>query len=208
MFAELKESVLVIVHSPYSLLGLIFISFIESAFFPIPPDTLMIPLSLLNPPMAYTYALLTTISSVAGGFLGYAIGNKGGKPIVRRIISDHKMQRVRALYQKYDVWAVTMGAFTPLPYKVFTIAAGLMDLNLRRFALASFIGRGGRFFAVATIIFLFGETAQHILSEYFEVAVITMSILLIGSIALANTILSSKSRQPSEIVEKRSEQPL
>jgi len=192
MLSGLKDFVSGIVHSAFAIPGLALIAFAESSFFPIPPDTIMIPLALLNPKAAFWYAAVTTIGSVLGGAFGYFIGNKGGKPLVRKFISEQKLTRVKELYHKYDVWAVTMGAFTPLPYKVFTIAAGLMDLNLKRFMIASLIGRGGRFFAVAAVIFFFGEAAREFLSDYFELTVVAFSVLLIGGILIANKILSKK----------------
>lgn len=192
MFTSLKQFLRNIVYSPFAVPGLAAISFAESSFFPIPPDTILIPLALLDPGRAFGYATVTTLASVAGGLFGYAIGHYGGKPLARKIISEPKLERVRQLYQKYDVWAVTMGAFTPLPYKVFTIAAGLMDLNVKRFILASFIGRAGRFYAIATVVFVFGESARTLLSEYFELAVIAFSVLLITGIVAANKVLSKK----------------
>ena len=194
MLSGLKNLIKGVVYSPFALPGLAIIAFAESSFFPIPPDSIMIPLALLNPKSAFLYASITTIFSILGGSFGYFIGNKGGKPFVKKFISEEKLKRVKELYQKYDVWAVTMGAFTPLPYKVFTIAAGLMDLNLKRFMIASALGRGGRFFIVATIIYFFGETAKVFLADYFEITIILFSVLLIGGILLANKILSKKKK--------------
>lgn len=124
------------INSNNSLLILSALSFAESSFFPIPPDTLMIPLALMNPKMAIFYALLTTISSVIGGVFGYFIGLKGGRPLVQKIIKEEKLYQVKLLYQKYDVWAVLVAGFSPIPYKIFTIAAGLFELDLKRFIIA------------------------------------------------------------------------
>ncbi len=199
MFSTLKAAIKGVVYSTFAVPALALMAFAESSFFPIPPDTVLIPLALLNPKAAFYYATVTTVASVLGGLFGYFIGNKGGKPLVRRFISETKLERVRELYQKYDVWAVTMGAFTPLPYKVFTIAAGMMDLNVRRFVLASFIGRGGRFYAVATAIYFFGPAAKTFLSEYFELTVVVFSVLLIGGVVVANKVLSKKEqKQPAK----------
>jgi membrane protein YqaA with SNARE-associated domain len=195
MLKDVKNFVGSIVYSPLAIPGLAIIAFAESSFFPIPPDTIMIPLALLNPKSAYIYAAITTLFSTLGGSFGYFIGVKGGKPLVKKFISEQKLSRVKELYHKYDVWAVTMGAFTPLPYKVFTIAAGLLDLNFKRFMLASFLGRGGRFFAVATVIYFFGDTAKTFLSDYFEITVVAFSVLLIGGILVANKILAKKKEQ-------------
>jgi len=192
MFSGLKSIAKGIVYSPFAIFGLAAIAFAESSFFPIPPDTILIPLSLANPQLSFFYATIVTIFSVLGGLFGYMIGNKGGKPLVKKFISMDKIDRVKQLYQKYDVWAVTLGAFTPLPYKVFTIGAGLMDLNIRRFMVASALGRSGRFFAIATLIYFFGPVAKVFLNEYFELVIIGFTILLIGGILVANKVLSRK----------------
>lgn len=192
MFSGLKGFAKGVIYSPFAIFGLAAIAFAESSFFPIPPDTILIPLSLANPQMSFYYATITTIFSILGGLFGYFIGNKGGKPLVKKFISMEKLDRVKELYQKYDVWAVTLGAFTPLPYKVFTIAAGLMDLNIKRFMVASALGRGGRFFAIATVIYFFGPYAKKFLDQYFELVIIGFTVLLIGGILVANKVLSKK----------------
>ncbi len=180
------------VNSSNSLVILFILSFAESSFFPIPPDTLMIPLALLNPKLALFYALLTTVASVIGGVFGYFVGLKGGRPIVKKIISDEKLYQVKLLYQKYDVWAVAVAGFSPIPYKIFTIAAGLFELNLKRFIIASIIGRGGRFFLVGGLIFIFGESIKYFLTKYLEIFIIGLTILLIGGFIFINKILSRK----------------
>lgn len=167
-------------NSPYALLFLALIAFAESSFFPIPPDILLIPMALANPPLAMLYALVTTVMSVIGGCFGYLIGVKGGKPILKKLFSEEKVDVVRRYYQRYDVWAVGIAAFTPIPYKVFTIAAGVFDLDFKRFTLVSFLGRGGRFFLVAGMIWVFGDAIKYFLENYFEVAVIVFTLLLIG----------------------------
>ncbi len=183
------------INSNYSLLILSVLSFAESSFFPIPPDTLMIPLALVQPKLAIFYGLLTTISSVLGGMFGYFIGLKGGRPIVRKFISDEKLYQVKLLYQKYDVWAVAVAGFSPIPYKIFTIAAGLFELDFKRFVIASFIGRGGRFFLVGGLIFLFGEKIKFFLNQYLELFIIGLTILLIGGFFVVNKLLSRKNSQ-------------
>lgn len=180
------------INSNNSLLILLVLSFAESSFFPIPPDTLMIPLALVNPKMAIFYALLTTISSVIGGVFGYFIGAKGGRPLVQKIIKEKKLYQVKILYQKYDVWAVLVAGFSPIPYKIFTIAAGLFELDLRRFIIASFLGRGGRFFLVGGLIFIYGEKIKYFLTHYLEWAIVGLTILLIGGFVVLNKILKKQ----------------
>ena len=183
-----------IVSSDYALLGLFLLSFAESSFFPVPPDLVMIPLAVLNPPLALFYALITTLGSVIGGVFGFFIGNKGGKKIVYKFISEQKLYNVKLYYKKYDVWAVIVAAFSPIPYKVFSISAGLFDLDFKRFIIASIIGRGGRFFIVGTLIFLFGATIKTFLNEYFELVTIGFTILLIGGFIIANFVFKHKKK--------------
>ncbi len=189
---NLGEFINSLTNSPSAPVSLFIIAFAESSFFPIPPDTIQIPLSLINPKLSFLYASISTLSSVIGGIFGYFIGNKGGKPIVNRIISDEKLYKVKLLYQKYDVWAIFVAGFSPIPYKIFTLSAGLFDLNFKRFIIASFIGRGSRFFLVATLIFIFGETIKHFLDKYLELAIIGFTVLLIGGFFVINKFLQKK----------------
>ncbi len=150
----------------------------------------MIPLSFINPSLSLFYAGITTTSSVIGGLFGYFIGNKGGKAIVNKLISDKKLYKVKLYYNKYDVWAVAMAGLTPIPYKIFTIAAGLFDLDIKRFTIASTFGRGARFFLVGILIFLFGVKIKPFLTNNLELVIIVFSILLIGSFILINKLLN------------------
>lgn len=178
--------------SPYALIILAVLAFAESSFFPIPPDALMIPLALANPPAALFYALVTTVSSVLGGILGFWIGDRGGKPVLARFFGKSgKIELVKTFYNKFDVWAVSIAAFTPIPYKVFTIAAGVFDLDFKRFVMASLIGRGGRFFLVGGLIFAFGPVIATFLENYFEVSVISFTVLLITGFFLFGKIGNS-----------------
>ena len=130
--------------TPYAGSALFAIAFAESSFFPIPPDLLLIPLCLANPSLALGYATICLAGSVLGGMFGYLLGLKGGRPLFLKLFSEQKFRVVEHYFQKYDVWAVGIAAFTPIPYKVFTIAAGVFHLNFRRFVLTSIAGRGGR----------------------------------------------------------------
>lgn len=181
-----------VTNSPLAPIFLFIIAFAESFFFPIPPDTIQIPLSLLNPKFSFVYAMISTVGSVIGGIFGYFVGNKGGKLIVNKIISDEKLYKVKLLYQKYDIWAIFIAGFSPIPYKIFTLSAGLFDLDFKRFVLASVVGRGSRFFLVATLIFIFGETIKSFLHQYLELAIIGFTILLIGGFFIINKLLQKK----------------
>ncbi|MCL6474972.1 MAG: DedA family protein [Firmicutes bacterium] len=142
----------------YGLTGLFVVAFIESSFFPVPPDVLMIGLVLTpNAPSTSLVATVCTVGSVLGAVLGWVIGAYGGYPLVHRWFGEEKVQRVEQLYNRYGVYAVFIAAFTPIPYKVFTIASGVFRFNIVAMMLASVVGRGMRFFLVAYLAQWFGR---------------------------------------------------
>ena len=144
-------------------------AFFESIFFPVPPDPLLIAVSIPQPDLAIWLALLVTLSSVAGAMVGHLIGRRFGHPLLYRMFEKEKVERVERLFKRYGAWAVLIGAFTPAPYKVFAIAAGALDLDRRSFLIASLIGRGARFLLIGALVMLFGEEAQGFLDDNFEV---------------------------------------
>ncbi|MDX1442467.1 MAG: YqaA family protein [Gammaproteobacteria bacterium] len=155
-------------HAPWYLGGL---SFAESSFFPIPPDVMLAPMALAKPQSAWNYALLTTITSVLGGLLGYFIGYFALELVdglMRETGYWEGYLRAREWFNEWGFWAVFLAGFSPIPYKVFTISAGALAMNLPLFALASFIGRGGRFFLVAGLIRLGGERMERALREHID----------------------------------------
>jgi len=180
LLQQLVEAVAGFAESPYAIWILFILAFAESSFFPIPPDVLMIPLALANPAAALLYALVTTVGSVTGGMFGFWIGARGGRPVLKRFISQKKIDAAKKLYKRYDVWAVGIAAFTPIPYKVFTISAGVFELRFKRFVLASILGRAGRFFLVGILISIFGPIIKSFLDSYFEIVMIAFAVLLIG----------------------------
>lgn len=158
--------------------GLALNSFIESFFLVPPPDILLIAMDLANPNKALFYALICTIASALGGGMGYAIGYWGGRPAFNWLFRKSGMEKfeaVEALYKKYGTFAVFFSAFTPIPYKVFTIASGILSMNFWKFMLASFFGRGLRFFIVSIVLMLFGEAIK----QYIELVIIIVTILMI-----------------------------
>ena len=165
----------------YGTPGLFILSFIESSFFPVPPDIMLIGLSLANPRLALWYALITTMASVLGGLFGYWIGLKAGRPILRRVVSEKMIFKVENLFSKYGGWAVAIAGLTPIPYKVFTIGAGLFRINILVFACASLLGRSIRFFLEGALILFIGARAQELIYNYFEeftIGVATIAIVL------------------------------
>ncbi len=180
MLANLLQWTIHWAHTPYGVLALFVLAFAESSFFPIPPDVLLIALAVISPPLALAYAAVCTVGSVLGGMFGYVIGLKGGKPLLERLVSKEKIATVHAYYDHYNAWAVGIAGFTPIPYKVFTIAAGVFYINFRIFVLASCLGRGGRFFLVGGVILLFGPQIQSFLVKYYDWASLAFVVLLVG----------------------------
>ncbi len=174
--------------TPYGAPALFFLSFAESSFFPIPPDVLLIALILGARTKWWRLALNCTIASVLGGLLGYLIGMTLMDTVGQRIIAfyhaEKYFEQVTVWYQKYDFWIVFAAAFSPIPYKVFTIASGAFEMNVFGFALVSFVGRGMRFFLVAALLYIFGPPVQRFIDRYFNLLCIAFVILLIGGFAV------------------------
>ncbi len=156
-------------HAPRYLAAL---SFAESSFFPIPPDVMLAPMALANRKRAWYYAGLTTAASVLGGILGYAIGVFAFDVIAPWLHKagywDEYLQ-ARDWFERWGFWAIFLAGFSPIPYKLFTIAAGVMSMILLPFVLASLIGRGARFFLVAGLIVWGGERMERLLRTYIDV---------------------------------------
>jgi membrane protein YqaA with SNARE-associated domain len=168
----------------YGVPALFVLAFTESSFFPIPPDILLIALALSAPSRAFRFAAWCTLASVLGGlfgyFIGYALWAVFEPYLINRVFSQENFDLVTATYNEYGALAVFIAAFTPIPYKVFTVAAGVAKLNLFGFTGASILGRGGRFFLVALVIRLAGPRAKRWIDEYFNLATIVGTLLLIG----------------------------
>ena len=179
LISDLGHWVLAWGASPWGSLALFVLAFWESSFFPIPPDGLMIALAAGNLSFALGFSGLATAGSLLGAMLGYWIGLRGGRPVLNRFFSEKRIHYVEQQYQKRDIWAVTIAAFTPIPYKVFAIGAGAFRLHFRRFMLASLIGRGGRFFLVGVLITVFGTQIETIVDDYFDVLAIAFVVVLV-----------------------------
>ncbi|MBS3117431.1 DedA family protein [Candidatus Woesearchaeota archaeon] len=169
---------------PLGTVGLFLLAFIESSFFPIPPDILLLVLALADPSRAFWFATVTTVGSVLGGIFGYAIGFYGGRMFLEKFFKKERVQKVHALFEKYGSLTIFIAGLTPIPYKVFTIAAGTFYLNLKTFILASVIGRGIRFFALASFIFFFGEPIMSFIQTNFNTVSIIVSVILVLSFIL------------------------
>jgi membrane protein YqaA with SNARE-associated domain len=188
MLRKIYDWVLHWADTPYGSWALFILAFSESSFFPIAPDVLLIALAVAKPQRAFHYALICSIGSVLGGCLGYLIGwqfmaSVGGK-IVELYGLGNKMQQIESLYNQYDAWAVGIAGFTPIPYKVFTIAAGVFKINFFVFMLASLVSRSTRFFIVGSLIYLFGPKIQKFIDRYFNILAVVFTILLVVGFVL------------------------
>jgi membrane protein YqaA with SNARE-associated domain len=173
----------------YALPALFVLSFVESSFFPIPPDVLLMAICFSAPKRWLAAAFWCTVASVLGGVLGWYIGwglwETVGHPIVNFYHGEAVMESVRGWYDQYGFWGVLIAAITPIPYKVFTIASGVFQFPLGLLILASIIGRGLRFFLVAGLIRGFGPTIKPFLEKHFELSVILVTVVgVVGLLAI------------------------
>lgn len=189
---RIYEWVLGWAQTPYAVPALFVLAFVESSFFPIPPDVLLIALALSIPAKAFRYAAWCTVGSVLGGlfgyFIGYALWATVEPYLIPHVFSREKFNEVNDWYNEWGLLAVFTAAFSPIPYKVFTVAAGIAKLNLLGFTGASIVGRGGRFFLVALIIRRAGPRAKELIDRYFNLVTIVGTVLLIGAFLLLRAL--------------------
>jgi membrane protein YqaA with SNARE-associated domain len=176
--------------TPYGVPALFVIAFVESSFFPIPPDLLLIALVLGVRKQWFKFALTCTLGSALGGLFGYSIGYLLMDSIGMKILDFYHAQdyfiKVTDWYQAYDYWIVFAAAFTPIPYKVFTIASGAFNMNILGFFIVSVVGRGLRFFAVAGLLFWFGPTIKTFIEKYFNLLSLAfLAVLVLGFLAVS-----------------------
>ncbi|MBE2280040.1 MAG: DedA family protein [Ignavibacteriaceae bacterium] len=190
---KLYDWVLHWAETPYGAPALLILAFMESSFFPIPPDALLIALVLGARKKAFTFAGLCTFGSVAGALLGYAIGYfvwwTGDNQFSSFALffftyipgfKEAVFWNIKDLFEAYNFWIIFTAGFTPIPYKVFTIAAGAFIINMPLFIIASIVSRGARFFLVSFLIWKFGDTIKAFIDKYFDLLAIAFTVLLIG----------------------------
>lgn len=171
VFAPLYERVLVWSRHRHAERYLAVLSLAESSFFPIPVDVMLAPMCLANRVKAWRYATIATVFSVIGGLVGYAIGVAGFEMIEPWLVQSHywaAYETSRDWFDRYGVWIIFVAGFSPIPYKVFTIAAGVAALNLPLFFVASVVGRGARFFLVSGLIVWGGDRLEATLQKNVE----------------------------------------
>ncbi|MFH0945570.1 MAG: DedA family protein [Planctomycetota bacterium] len=185
---RLYDWVLSLADTPYAVPALALLAFAESSFFPIPPDVLLLALCLGLPGRSFRFALVCSVCSVLGGILGYTIGygvEPLGRWIITHIASPEKFDVVAEMYGNDAFFFITVAAFTPIPYKVFTIAAGMFhdSVPLTTLVLASIVGRSGRFFLVAGLVYKFGPPVRDLINKYFDRIMWIFLVLLVLSFA-------------------------
>lgn len=188
--------------SPWGPAALFILAFAESSFFPIPPDVLLIALCLGAVSKSFKYAAICTLGSILGALAGYAIGfflwqTPAGEftavaDFFFRVIpgfSHEQYFRISEMYNKYNFWVVFTGGFTPIPYKLITITAGVFRLNLPMFIIASIVSRGLRFFLIAWLIRRFGAPIKVFIDKYFNWLAVAFTVLLIGGFIVIKYVI-------------------
>ena len=186
LFRKLYEWVLHWAETPYGPLALFLLALAESSFFPIPPDALLIALCLGVVKKSFRFALYAAVGSVLGGMIGYAIGFGLWEAVNGFFYSyipgftEEIFQKVMENFNSYGFWYVFSAGFTPIPYKVFTIASGVFKMNFPLFVLASTLSRSLRFFMVAALFWKFGPSIKKFIDKYFNLLAILFFILLLA----------------------------
>ena len=187
MLRKIYDWCIAAAEKPYALWLMGAVSFAESSFFPIPPDVMLIPMSLARPQRAWLYALVCTVTSVAGGVVGYAIGallyDSVGQWLINLYGYGDKVDAFRASYAEYGAWIILLKGLTPIPYKLVTITSGFANYNLLLFIVFSIIARGGRFFIVAILLNRYGTWIREVIEKRLGLWVaIGVGVIVIGFI--------------------------
>jgi membrane protein YqaA with SNARE-associated domain len=160
------------------------VSFAESSFFPVPPDVMLIPMSLARPDKAWYYAALCTLTSVAGGLLGYLIGaalyDSLGHWLIQLYGYGDKVEAFREAYAHYGTWIILLKGVTPIPYKIVTITSGFAGYDIYLFVLLSIVARGLRFFLEAFLLSRYGPRARAIIEERLGLWATLAAVALVG----------------------------
>ncbi len=183
ILSELTGWVVGFADSDWSFLALGLLSFSEAIFFPIPPDPLLIGISVLRPEAALWLAAIATLSSVGGALVGHWLGSRLGAPLLHKFVAARHVESAERMFARYGAWAVALAAFTPIPYKVFAITAGALNQDRRSFILASLIGRGARFFLLGGLMFAYGDSIEQFIDDHFQTLTIAIAAALVAGVA-------------------------
>ncbi len=195
MLRKLYDWVLSWADTRYGVPALAVISFAESSFFPIPPDPLLMALSLGKPKKAFWYAFVATVMSVLGGtagyFIGWALWDILSGFFFAYVFSPESFNYVGSLYKQNAFLAILGAAITPIPYKVFTVSAGVFHVNLLYLIVASALGRSSRFFIEAGLIYFFGEKIRSFIDNYFNLLLTVFFILIVLGVVIVKFLLKN-----------------
>ena len=191
---SLSDWVIAFADSEWAILALAVEAFAESIFFPIPPDPLLVLVALLQQHLAIWLAIMVTVASVAGAVVGHWLGGRLGRPVLDRFFSERIVDAAEGWLRRYGVWATIIAAFTPIPYKVFAITAGVLDMDRRSFIIASLIGRGARFMIIGVLVMIYGERIEEFIGDNFELVTVGVGAAAIAAllaVGLAHRMRSS-----------------
>lgn len=193
MLRRLYDYVIALASRPRALWVLAAVSFTESSFFPIPPDAMLIPMALARPDRGWRIAAVCTISSVAGGAMGYAIGYFLYETVGRWVIDIYGLQagfaQFRESYAQWGLWIILIKGLTPIPYKLVTIASGVAEFDFTVFMLASLATRGARFFLVVALIRRFGPPIRDFVERYLTLVTTALVACVVGGFVLVRYAL-------------------
>jgi len=181
--------------TPYGTLALFLLAFSESSFFPIPPDVLLIALILGRINKAFYFATICSVASIIGGLAGYGIGSFVWQHVDTFFFTyipgftEEIFSLIQINYQEYGFFYVFTAGFTPIPYKVFTIGAGVFELNLGKFVIASALSRSARFFIVAALLYKFGAPIKEFIDKYFNWLATLFILLIVGGFVVIKYLL-------------------
>ncbi|MDC0987033.1 DedA family protein [Alphaproteobacteria bacterium] len=193
MLRRLYDWTMSLAAHPHALFWLAVLTFAESSFFPIPPEAMLIPMILAQRDQAWRIVAVCTIASVLGGVAGYGIGALAyeglGKLIIEFYGADAKFSIFQGWYSEWGAWIVAAGGFTPIPYKVVTIASGVADLDLVTFSIASVLSRGARFLIVAALLWRFGDPIRKFVEARLTLLATLFFVMLFLGFAVIKFVL-------------------
>jgi membrane protein YqaA with SNARE-associated domain len=189
---QIYEWTLSLAASRHALWALAVVSFVESSFFPIPPDALLVPMIIADRRRAWLYAMVATVASVLGGFLGYAIGyfafDTIGEPLLRFYGVTEQYLGLQHLYDRWGAWLIVIKGATPIPYKLVTIASGAFHFDLLTFTVASVISRGIRFFLIAALLWRFGAPIRDFIEKRLTLVFSVSVAALVGGFLVVGMV--------------------